>query len=73
MNVGLSPSFFIYKYSKICRNLQIISVLNNVKMEFLRFGFSLPGESRRCGPPLGEATASFEEKIGLSDLSGKGV
>lgn len=41
-------------------------------MEFLRFGFSLPGESRRCGPPLGEATASFEEKIGLSDLSGKG-
>lgn len=36
MNVGLFPSFFIYKYSKICRNLQIISVLNNVKMKFLQ-------------------------------------
>lgn len=34
MNVGLFPSFFIYKYSKICCNLQIISVLNNVKNGF---------------------------------------
>ena len=72
MNVGLFPSFFIYKYSKICRNLQIISVLNNVKNGvFAGLSFLFQGSPGGAVLRLARRRLPLRKK-GLSDLSGKG-